>query len=63
METDNSATQKLAEIIKRLESSGHKVTDMSDKIKAIGFVSAHQKNDQPYTETQLRLEFIQKESQ
>ena len=50
METDNSATQKLAEIIKRLESSGHKVTDMSDKIKAVGFVggiSVHQKKDQP----------------
>jgi hypothetical protein len=63
MEKEISPKQKLAEIVKQLESSGHKVTDMSDKIKAIGFVSAHQKNDQPYTETQLRLEFIQKESQ
>ena len=50
MEKENPFKQKLAEIIKRLESSGHRVTDMSDKIKAVGFVggiSAHQKNDQP----------------
>jgi hypothetical protein len=49
MGKENPPKQKLAEIIKRLEASGHKVTDMSDKTKAIGFmggVGPHQKPKQ-----------------
>lgn len=32
------AVQKLAEIIKRLEANGRKVTDTSDQVKSIGFI-------------------------
>jgi hypothetical protein len=46
MEKENSPKQKLAEILKRLEDRGLKLTDMSAKIKSMGFIGgigAHQK--------------------
>jgi hypothetical protein len=45
--------QKLAKIIKRLEGNGHKVTNMADRVKAIGFVGGigeHQKRNQSSAE-------------
>jgi hypothetical protein len=37
MESENGLTKELAELKKKLETRGLKLTDVSDKIKAIGF--------------------------
>jgi hypothetical protein len=53
MEKENGLTKKLAELKKKLEASGQKVTNIADKVKAIGFVGgigAHQKRNQPSPE-------------
>jgi hypothetical protein len=46
------AVQKLAEIIKRLEANGRKVTDTSDQVKSIGFIGgvSRQRGNQPSPE-------------
>ena len=53
MEKETSPRQRLAEIIKRLEANGQKVTDTSDKVKSMGFiggVGSRQRKDQPSSE-------------
>ena len=50
---DESPKQRLAELIKRLEASGHRVVNMAADVKAMGFVGGigeHQKKNRPSLE-------------
>ena len=58
MEKETSPRQKLAEIIKRLEANGRKVTDTSDKIKSIGFIGGNG----PLTTSPLHSDFRGRQS-